>query len=175
GGYRVDLLDKSLFASLYRWEEDHYVLTDDEAYEPRTEKFKHYTPTKDTALFSPTGGMKISALHLARYMLMHMNYGTTPDGIQIIPKELSLEMQTPRSSDENYGLALWKTEEYSPGTILTGHTGGAYGMRSAMFFHPEEKYGFIVISNGAHEVANDGKTNILKGALSRMFKHFIGA
>lgn len=175
GGYRVDLLDKSLFASLYRWEEDHYVLTDDEAYEPRTEKFKHYTPTKDTALFSPTGGMKISALHLARYMLMHMNYGTTPDGIQIIPKELSLEMQTPRSSDENYGLALWKTEEYSPGTVLTGHTGGAYGMRSAMFFHPEEKYGFIVISNGAHEVANDGKTNILQGALSRMFKHFIGA
>lgn len=173
GGYMVDLLDSSRFASLYRWEEDHFVLTDDEAYEPRTEKFAHYTPCKDTALFSPTGGMKISALDLARYMMMHMNYGISPEGVRIIPENLSHEMQTPRSSDENYGLALWTTDEYSPGVTLTGHTGGAYGMRSAMFFNPEKKYGFICISNGAHEVANDGKTNILTGTLQRMYRNFI--
>lgn len=80
---------------------------------------------------------------------MHMNYGTSPEGVRIISEEASKNMQTPRSDDENYGLSLWKTDLYSPGVVLTGHTGGAYGMRSAMFFNPEEKYGFVVISNGA--------------------------
>lgn len=173
GGYMVNLLNSKRFASLYRWEEDHYVLTDDEAYEPRTEKFARYTPCIDTALFSPTGGMKISALDLARYMMMHMNYGISPKGVRVIPEELSREMQVPRSSDENYGLALWQTDEYSPGVTLTGHTGGAYGMRSAMFFNPEKKYGFVCISNGAHEYAADGKTNILTGTLQRMYNHFM--
>ena len=28
-----------------------------------------------TPVFSPTGGMKISAQDLAKYMIMHMNYG----------------------------------------------------------------------------------------------------
>lgn len=173
GGYMVDKLDSRRFASLYRWDGDHFVCTDDEAYEPRTEKFAHYTPCIDTALFSPTGGMKLSALDLARYMMMHMNYGISPNGVRIIPEELSKEMQVPRSSDENYGLALWQTDEYSPGVTLTGHTGGAYGMRSAMFFNPAEKYGFVCISNGAHEYARDGKTNILTGTLQRMYQAFM--
>lgn len=173
GGYMVDSLDRSRFASLYEREGDGFVCVDDEAYDPRTEKFRKYRRGIDTPLFSPTGGMKMSAIDLAKYMIMHMNYGTTPDGVRIIREDLSKEMQTPRSSDENYGLALWQTDEYSPGVTLTGHTGGAYGMRSAMFFHPGEKYGFVVISNGARNHALDGETNILTGTLRLMYQNFV--
>jgi len=31
---------------------------------------------------------------------------------------------------------------------MTGHTGSAYGLYSAMFFQKEQKFGFIVICNG---------------------------
>lgn len=167
GGYCVDSLDASRFASLYceeaDWDYTHeeflahqiegwpFVNVDEDAYAPRSERIRNYTFGYDTPVFSPTGGMKLSALDLAKYMMMHMNYGTSPDGIHIISEAMSRQMQTPRSSDENYGLSLWQTDTYSPGFVLTGHTGGAYGMRSAMFFQPEQKFGFVIISNGALE------------------------
>lgn len=166
GGYCVDSLDQSRFASLYQVPEDAdkpldetavvpdlykgvYVCEDEFAYVAKSERIMNYRFGYDTPVFSPTGGMKLSAPDLARYMMMHMNYGTSPESVRIISEEASKNMQTPRSDDENYGLSLWKTDLYSPGVVLTGHTGGAYGMRSAMFFNPEEKYGFVVISNGA--------------------------
>lgn len=173
GGYCVDSLDASRFAHLYEMENG--VLTrQDEAYEPRSERIANYVMGKDTPVFSPTGGMKISALDLARYMIMHMNYGATPlvkdaEGadLRIIPEALSKEMQTPRSSDENYGLALWVTDNYTPGINLVGHTGGAYGLCSAMFFNPEEKYGFVVTSSGTKS------DDILYECVSRMYNYFV--
>ena len=150
GGYCVDSLDKSRFAHLYEWNTDHFEDQYEDAYDPRSEKIANYTFGHDALLFSPTGGMKISAIDLAKYMIMHMNYGYSPlTDKRIIAEELSKDMQIPRSSDENYGLCLWQTDEYSPGVTLVGHTGGAYGLCSAMFFNPEEKYGFTVICSGS--------------------------
>ena len=173
GGYCVDSLDTKRFASLYNYNGKKFSCTDKEAYDPRHDVLPTYVRGKDTPAFSPTGGMKISANDLARYMIMHMNYGKAPGCKRIISSKSSRNMQTPRSAEENYGLALWKTDLYSPGVTLVGHTGWAYGMRSAMFFNPKEKYGFVVISNGARAFAADGKTNILTGALRIMYKDFI--
>ena len=174
GGYCVDSLDTSRFASLYQWDGERFECVDEDAYDPRSERIANYRFGYDAPLFSPTGGMKLSAISLAKYMLMHMNYGITPDSIRIISEASSKNMQTPRSDDEHYGLALWKTDLYSPGVVLTGHTGGAYGMRSAMFFDPEEKYGFVVISNGARDIEETDEANILIGTLSRMYTCFVG-
>ena len=161
------------YASLYEYRDGKYECTDQSAYNPRSQEISQYVRGRDAILFSPTGGMKMSAKDLAKYMLVHMNYGTSPQGVKIIPEELSKSMQVPRSTDENYGLSLWTTDEYSPGVVLVGHTGGAYGMRSAMFFNPEKKYGFVMMSNGARARAKDKKTNIIKGVLQRMYDNFV--
>ena len=173
GGYCVDQLDAARFAHLYAWNDEEGVYEDqsDEAYAPRREKIAAYVMGHDALIFSPTGGMKISALDLARYMTMHMNYGTTPDGVRIISEESSRNMQVPRSEPEHYGLNLWLADDYVPGVTLVGHTGGAYGLRSAMFFNPDEKYGFVVICNGHH--APEGVPNVLYGSIARMYKYFI--
>ena len=173
GGYCVDSLDKSRFAHLYSWDADNQKFVDnyDEAYAPRSEKVANYTMGHDALIFSPTGGMKISGLDLARYMTMHMNYGTTPDGIRIISEESSRDMQTPRSEPEHYGLNLWLADDYVPGITLVGHTGGAYGLSSAMFFHPEDKYGFVIICSGSHDA--EGTHNVLHQGIQRMYKYFI--
>ena len=153
GGYCVDSLDASRFAHLYEMDSTGVLVRQDEAYEPRSERIANYEFGKDTPVFSPTGGMKISALDLARYMMMHMNYGACPykEGVRIIPEELSKNMQTPRSqyTHENYCLTLWEDDSFDPDVVLIGHTGGAYGLCSAMFFNPEQKYGFVVISSGS--------------------------
>ena len=173
GGYCVDSLDNSRFAHLYSWDAEagRFVDNYDEAYAPRSEKVANYTMGHDALIFSPTGGMKISGLDLARYMTMYMNYGTTPDGVRIISEESSRNMQVPRSEAEHYGLNLWLADDYVPGITLVGHTGGAYGLSSAMFFHPEDKYGFVIICSGSHDA--EGTHNVLHQGIARMYQYFI--
>ena len=173
GGYCVDSLDKARFAHLYDWDDEAGEYKDNyaDAYAPRSEKVANYTMGHDALIFSPTGGMKISALDLARYMTLHMNYGTTPDGVRLISEASSRDMQTPRSEPEHYGLNLWLADDYVPGITLVGHTGGAYGLSSAMFFDPEKKYGFVIICSGARD--GRGQDNVLHQGIARMYKHFI--
>ncbi|MBQ9705897.1 MAG: beta-lactamase family protein [Paludibacteraceae bacterium] len=175
GGYDTDRLDRSRLASLYHVSPSgEAVCTDEEAYCSRREALQHYRLGYDTPVLSPTGGMKLSAESLARYMLMHLNYGTTPDGVRILQETSARNMQMPRSQAQHYGLSLWQTDRYSPGVLLTGHTGSAYGMRSAMFFRPETKQGFVVISGGAAERYEDDE-NILDAVLSLMYSRLAAA
>ena len=171
GGYCVDSLDKTRFASLYEYENGHFV-EETAAYEPRSERIANYRFGYDTPVFSPTGGMKISACDLARYMMMHMGWGTAPDGTKIIEEEDSRAMQTEYSEPEHYGYALWNDTERIPGVDLWGHTGGAYGLRSAMFWAKDRSFGLVCISSGAKGDYEDEDSGVLNGTLRRMYKYF---
>ena len=110
--------------------------------------------SSSTACFSPSGGMKISVIDLAKYMIMHMNYGEY-NGKRIISKESELEMWRPQGDDESqnayfsqYGLSFSRWPKIVDGESFVGITGGAHGVHSAMYFNPEKKYGFVVICNG---------------------------
>ena len=116
--------------------------------------------------------MKISAPDLARYMMMHMGWGTAPDGTVIISEESSRSMQTERSAPEHYGLALWHDFTRIPGVELVGHTGGAYGLRSAMFWDPGRRFGLVCISSGSRDREEDGESRMLNGTLNRLYRHF---
>jgi len=148
GGYDVDGLDKSRFASIYEYRADStkFVLSEG-AYASRAKEISNYAMGYTTPVFSPTGGMKISATDLARYMLMHSNYGKYK-GKRVISKKSAQQMQTALSEEEGYGFAIETTSKIIPGKTMKGHTGVAYGLFSAMFFQPEEKFGIVVISNG---------------------------
>ncbi|RZL63137.1 MAG: serine hydrolase, partial [Pedobacter sp.] len=102
-----------------------------------------------TPILSPTGGMKISASALAKYMTMHMYYGKYRD-VKIISKKHAKLMQTKISDEEGYGLALREIDDLIPKKLMIGHTGSAYGLYSAMFFDPKKKFGFVMITNGAN-------------------------
>lgn len=148
GGYCVDSLDASLLTPLYEYDSAQQKFTVAEnAYNPRREEIGKYVTGYSTPIFSPTGGMKISARHLAIYMMMHMNQGVYNNG-QIISKTSAGQMQSIIATKANYGLALQTTDNYIPGKTLKGHTGSAYGLYSSMFFSPDEKFGLVLITNG---------------------------
>lgn len=173
GGYAVDSLDKNRFATIYDFnKQTSKFIPSPDAYAPRSEEIRHYTLGKSTPIFSPTGGMKISATDLAKYMMMHMNLGKT-NGKRIISKKSAKQMQSPLSSSENYGLALLKTEKLIPGKILTGHTGSAYGLYSIMFFEPKEKFGIVVISNGCNPIYDNGFNTFMKNTALCLYKNLI--
>jgi len=173
GGYCVDSLDKNRFATIYDFnKETAKFINSPNAYAPRSEEIAHYEMGKSTPIFSPTGGMKISATYLAKYMIMHMNLGKA-NGKRIISKRSARLMQTPLSSDENYGLAILKTDKLIEGKTLTGHTGSAYGLFSTMFFEPNEKFGIVVISNGCNPVYDNGFNAFMKNTVNSLYKNLI--
>lgn len=171
GGYCVDSLDNSRFATLYNYDSQSNKFTaSPAAYDPRSEEIENYIMGYSTPLFSPTGGMKISAIDLAKYMTMHMNKGNYK-GVKIISNESAETMQTPVS--EGYGLAILTTDNLIPGKSMKGHTGSAYGLYSAMFFNPEEKFGFVVITNGCDPTDAVGFNPLLHAAINSLYSSFI--
>lgn len=173
GGYCVDSLDNSLFTTLYEYNRDSArFIPQPNAYHPRREELASYFRGYSTPVFSPTGGMKISARDLATYMCMHMNYGSYK-GKRIIPRRLSKQMQTPLSEKENYGLALHQTEKLINGERLTGHTGSAYGLNSAMFFHPKKKWGIVVFISGSQAGYTNGYHNAIRDLVNILYREIL--
>ena len=173
GGYCVDSLDASRFVKLYHYDPAADAMKESaDAYAPRSERIANYTFGYDTPVFSPTGGMKISACHLARYMMMHMGWGTAPDGTRIISEESSRSMQTERSAPEHYGLALEHNYELIPGVHLVGHTGGAYGLRSAMFWAEDRSFGLVMLSSGSDKEDDDVPSQVIPAVLGLLYKYF---
>ncbi|WP_028296360.1 serine hydrolase domain-containing protein [Olivibacter sitiensis] len=171
GGYWVDGLDSSRFVKLYEYVEDEqrFKLSTD-AYAPRRKELSEYRIGYSAPVLSPTGGMKISAVDLAKYMDMHMYYGQFKKG-HIISETSSRRMQTALTEKSGYGLALWHDKELLPGVELVGHTGSAYGLYSAMFFHPEDKYGFVVITNGLN--TNKGVDDFRRDCIKVLYEDLL--
>lgn len=173
GGYNVNTLDSTLFASIYEYHaETNTHRVQPNAYHPRREELKEYTLGYSTPIFSPTGGLKISVPQLAEYMAMHMKYGTHK-GVRIISEASAKEMQKPAIEGSNYGLALTNDSNYIPGEDMVGHTGSAYGLYSHMFFHPEKKFGIVVVTNGCHARYEDGSIALLKKTANLLYDQLI--
>lgn len=172
GGYNVDLLDSTRLVTLYEYDKTLDDFKPANAYVPIGPRIEQYTLGYSTPVFSPTGGMKISAADLARYMTMHMNYGTI-DGVTIISEESAKAMQTKLSEEEGYGLALRTISNLIEGKTLKGHNGVAYGLYSTMFFEPEEKFGIVVITNGCNTGYTDGVNDFLKACVNSLYRHLI--
>ena len=173
GGYNVNELDSQLIAKIYEFNKETQGFTlSPNAYAPRTEEINNYTMGRTTPIFSPTGGMKISANDLAKYMIMHSQLGKYKDG-RIISKKLSQQMQEIISEEENYGMALETTTQLIPGKTMIGHTGVAYGLYSIMFFEPKEKIGFVVISNGCDTKTINGFNAVLHQTVNSLYDNLI--
>ena len=172
GGYCIDSLDNSKFTTLYEYDSASRFQPSPMAYAPRRAEISGYKLGYSTPVFSPTGGMKISAQDLAKYMIMHMNYGEA-QGIRIISKRSSKLMQRAIAKEDGYGLALMNLDNLIPGIVMTGHTGSAYGLYSAMFFHPKERFGFVVMTNGCRPSYTDGINTVLHKTINSLYNNFI--
>lgn len=155
--YNLTKMDTSMLVRSYRYDKiTKQFKKDGTIYnsEHYREKLRNYKLCSSTSYFSPSGGVKISATDLAKYMMMYMNYGEY-NGKRILSKESVLEMWRPQGEDESpnsyfsqYGLSFSRWKNIIDGESFVGITGGAHGVHSVMYFNPEKKYGFVVICNG---------------------------
>ncbi|MDR1197449.1 MAG: beta-lactamase family protein [Prevotellaceae bacterium] len=170
-GFNIDSLENSKFVKIYTRQDSVWIESAD-AYKSRSAEMENYTLGKNTVLFSPTGGMKISAVNLAKWMLCRMNYGSL-NNVKIIDEETSKLMFTPvepTNGTSSYGLGIMVSKDLIEGDTLTGHTGSAYGLTSAMFFNPAEKFGVVMITNGSSP--KNGQDKIIPDVINAMYKVF---
>ena len=179
GGHNVDLLDANQLASIYHPEGDQYVKSD--AYASVAHRMENYIMGYSAPIFSPTGGVKISAHDLAVYMMMHMNYGEF-NGIRIISEESAKTMQTPvwiqqNPAEDQYGLCLYEFVDFidderyhQPGMYPIGHEGDAYGLKSIMIWSPADGWGIVAMTNGYTPV--EGK-NIRQSLANAIYKAYL--
>lgn len=175
GGYNVDELDSSRFVTLYAYDDGNQrFAASPAAYQSRADELKGYELGYSTPVFSPTGGMKMSAEDLAKVMMMHMHYGTA-NGTRIISEGSSRAMQTVLTPKSGYGMALRTIADLIPGKAMTGHEGIAYGLYSAMYFQPQEGFGIVVITNGCNTGFSNG--DVINDFLLEMYRclytHFL--
>ena len=171
GGYDVTKLDSNRFVKTYSYNRTKKVyIKESTTYEYDKEKVDSYVLGYSVPCFWPPGGMKITISDLAKFMLMHMNNGKFGKN-RIIGQSSEVEMRKVQNG-RAYGLALAHYNNIIKDVELVGMTGGSRGIHSAMFFHPKEKYGFVVICNGC-------KSNSLNGiqmngeVVNAMFNSFI--
>jgi CubicO group peptidase (beta-lactamase class C family) len=182
-GHNIDELDMSRCASIYRYRDGQYV--ESNAYGSVAHRLDDYVMGYSAPMFSPTGGVKISAHDLATYMMMHMNYGEL-NGMRIISEESAQTMQTPvwiKLTDDyyedQYGLCLMEFVDFlddahynTSGNYPVGHTGDAYGLRSLMMWSPADGWGIVAMTNGY--VYNPEK-DVVKTLANAIYKAYFGS
>lgn len=172
GSFNKLRLDSSLFVKTYSYNQEKKIY---EKYHFRrhydSESLGEYVLGNSTPTFSPAGGMRTTVEGLARWMMVHMNYGTYKNR-QILSKESELLMWEPKGPESRYGFAFSHYDKVVKGENFVGMTGGSCGIHSAMFFNPEKKFGFVVICNGCTSKSANGAEMNYK-IVRVLYKHLI--
>lgn len=165
-------LDSCKFVKQYRYDDTLGRYKEDlDAYR----KYPHllddsYELGRSLALVFPPGGMKISTGNLAKYMMMHMNYGEL-DGVRIINENSERLMQDNYVGKSNYGLSYRQYKDLVKGKTFYGQTGGGRGLRGSMIFDPIEKIGFVILCSGSRSKYIDGYGDIHKPLIKLLYSY----
>lgn len=174
--HNVHKLDPARLVNIYKYDSSNSSFTRSDAYSSIESTLQNYRMGYSTTVFSPTGGMKISVADLAKVMLMHMNGGTL-NGVKILSPEscelMQSEIVPTNYEGERYGMAMLRTNDYLKGHRLVGHDGLALGAYTSMFWHPEKKFGFVVMTNGCNAVTDKVFANIMCESAEYLYKNFI--
>lgn len=174
-GHNVDSLNNELFVSLYTCEDGKFNKS--AAYASTANKMDDYQMGYTAPIFSPTGGVKISAVDLAKYMTMHLQGGVF-ENTRILDEASEMKMREaawvyPNLNGDAYGFALETYKNLIPGKTLVGHTGNAYGLYSVFAFCPEENWGIVAITNGCKAYNEDSGDFFTNDAVRRLYESLL--
>lgn len=151
-GYNVDSLDRDKMTTLYVYNEKSGKLVPSAKTYVRNNEKKvdagTYRIGVDGCYWSPTGGMKISARDLVKWMKTLQNGGVAPNGARILSEDgirTLLTPVTPADPGVYYCLTTRTEPRIIEGKVFKGHTGSAQGLKSCMFFDPNSDWGFVCL------------------------------
>ena len=136
-----------------------------------------YTIGRDGWSWSPTGGMKISAPNLAKWMMTLRDGGIAPNGNRIISEKAAKIMLTPVTPSEEdslrYCFTIRGEKRLIPGTMMKGHHGSAQGLKSCMFFDPASDWGIVCMASSVDKQTENGICKIIYKTTNLLYNEFI--
>jgi len=182
-GFNIDSLDQSKVVAMWKYDEktDTYTCSNEAAYFKRTagERIDNgtYELGKTGWTWSPTGGMKISAPNLAKWMMTLRDGGVAPNGTRILSEKAVKTMLTPVTPSEQdslrYCLTIRGEKRLIPGTMMKGHHGSAQGLKSLMFFDPASDWGIVAIASSVDKQTENGICKVLYQTTNLLYNEFI--
>jgi len=149
-GWNLSALDINNVAIPYHFHNGEYLQINELSY-----TLGRFTPPDKYWRFRmyPAGGLYTTVSDLSHFFIAHMNNGVW-SGVRILEEDTVEEMHTiqPPGNDDigaYYGLG-WLFQEYPIIFNLTvsGHSGGVFGVTTAMYYIPNENVGIILFMNG---------------------------
>jgi len=174
--FNVDDVDIKNLAALYRnsiAQYDAYGLKK----EPRD--LSRYVTGTNAAAFSPQGGLRTSALDLAKFLLMHMNKGSwnnkkiLDDTTALTAHNYIFPYRGWKGLNFGSGVSFYFTQSLLKGQTLIGHAGGAYGLVSGMYFDKNRRYGIIFFANGGNYGPDENDSNTFERTLMAVMYDYI--
>ena len=95
----------------------------------------------------PAGQLRTSIDQLANFLLCYMNGGTV-QGQQILQSETVDMILTPQIPQIAPDVCLIWHRVFSGGKVYWGHGGGDNGVKTTIYFRPEDNTGVIFLTNG---------------------------
>ncbi len=100
--------------------------------------------------FYSCGQLRTSSTQLANFLNAYMNQGTYHhakilDSLTV--KEILKRYVWDPNSNDWQGLGFYQNDDIYSGGWIWGHSGAYFGANTYMCFNPEEKWGFIALSN----------------------------
>lgn len=126
---------------------------------PPPRNLTNYIIGSNAVIFSPQGGLRISANDLSIFMRLMLNGGIY-NGTRILNDSTVNLLHNPAwifngSNGNNYygifntyGFGCHRTTDLLQNEILFGHPGEAYGLISDLYFSKIKNYGIVFITNG---------------------------
>jgi CubicO group peptidase (beta-lactamase class C family) len=118
--------------------------------------------------YGPAGAtLMMSATNLITFARAHMAGGVGSNGVRILSKQSTQEMQ--RTSVSNQGRTYWPLDLgigwWRSADGLLNHNGGAPGVTSKLFVHPASNFAIAVLTNSDHggDLANELILPFLEG------------
>ncbi|MBK8228503.1 MAG: serine hydrolase [Flavobacteriales bacterium] len=132
---------------------------------PIAPDLSQYVIGSNGLFFAPQGGLRVSALELARIAILLANAGTYDATVLLQPATVALmlgnEWTWNGSNGDNYyglfrswGLGVHRItaqpggDVVFPGAALFGHAGEAYGLISDLYVDPASDFGLVFLTNG---------------------------
>lgn len=109
--------------------------------------------------YAPAGVVFASIEDMARYAMVELAGGVTPEGKRVYTEQNLIERRKPRtkaSAKSWYGLGLGSSRR--KGVAVVSHDGGTFGFSSRLFLIPERNLGLVVLTNGGGGTTLDAVT-----------------
>jgi len=116
----------------------------------------------------PAGAAWSNVRDLARFMMLELADGKTPNGKQLVSVENLERRRAPQvkiDADNAYGLGLFLTSDH--GVRIIHHGGNMLGFTSDLFLLPDADVGVVVLANGG--AANSFRSAVRRGFLEIVY------